>query len=227
MMNIPFNSPMSDVRAARYIDAFPLTPRSMVLDAGCGGGEFLIRVIETHECRGLGLDADAAVLGEAKQRALSRLAAGMVEFREADLSVDAEGTLPGPVLAGQGLFDLAVCLGATHAFSMGEPAYESALRSLGAVLAPGGELFIGEGYWKRTPDPEYLEVLGEPTGIYRTHEENISFAAGLGFPLVNEGVSSDDEWDAFETAHRKRIKDAAAGNPGDAALHAKAEFVEA
>ncbi len=35
-------------------------------------------------------------------------------------------------------FDLSICMGASHAYSMGEPAYPETLKGLGAMLRPRG-----------------------------------------------------------------------------------------
>ena len=56
--------------------------------------------------------------------------------------------------------DLAVCIGSSHAFGGG---YELGLRSLAGLVGIGGQVLLGEGFWRRTPDPAYLEALGDAT----------------------------------------------------------------
>lgn len=44
----------------------------------------------------------------------------------------------------------------THAYG----SFRSALESLSRLVRPGGSILIGEGYWRREPDPGYLHLLG-------------------------------------------------------------------
>ena len=105
-----------------------------------------------------------------------------------------------------GSFDVGICIGSTHAFGSGEAAYPNALRRMGQLVRPGGCLLIGEGYWKREPAPEYLELIGDPVGIYRDHAGNIAFAEERGLVALYAGVSSEDEWDDFEWRHQLQIR---------------------
>jgi SAM-dependent methyltransferase len=212
MNNPPFNNPLSSKRADDLVRLLELSPLDGVLDAGCGRGEFLIRVVEASGCRGLGIDRDAACIAAARLAAAGRAPAERCEFRAADTrEVSLE---PASFAAG-------ICLGATHAFASGAAAYPAALERLGQLVRPGGKLLIGEGYWKQQPAPEYLELLGDPVGIYHDHAGNIEQARGHGLQPVHDSVSSTGEWDAFESAHLAQIERRAALTPDDVALSAK------
>ena len=82
-------------------------------------------------------------------------------------------------------------------------------------MRPGGQLLIGEGYWKQPPATEYLQLIGEPVGIYRDHAANISFAEAHGLVATYAAVSNDDEWDHFEWSHRMKIERQCALSPDD------------
>tara|TARA_R110002096_G_scaffold159011_5_gene324625 strand:+ start:3010 stop:3729 length:720 start_codon:yes stop_codon:yes gene_type:complete len=193
-----FNNPISSEKADRLIRLFTANASSRVLDAGCGQGEFLVRTIEATGASGLGVDVDDDSLTYARETAGKRLgSSNRCEFLNADLTktqLDAES------------FDLAICLGATHAFAPGEEAFPETIRALTALVAPGGQLLIGEGYWKQPPAAEYLELLGEPVGIYRTHAENVAYGEKSGLKPLHASVSSDDEWDDFEWEHRRAVE---------------------
>lgn len=176
-----FNSPLSSARADRLIELLSLDSSSRVIDVGCGAGEFLRRIADRHGCACVGVDP----IGDFPDSTLR------AEFHAAKIQ-DFE--------AAPESFDCAICLGATHAFSLGEPAYLEALRGLSRLVRPGGQLLIGEGHWTREPDPEYLEFLGEP-GLYRTHAENVSFAEEFGLIPLYACASNLDEWDDFEWSH--------------------------
>jgi len=208
-----FNNPISIEKATQLISLLDLPPNSRALDIGCGRGEFLIRVLEAYGGHGLGIDIDADSIAAANENAGRRLSAPFYEFREGDAQSE-------PVTPES--FDLAVCLGSTHAYGLGDTAYPNALNSLLRVLRPGGLLLVGEGYWKQPPDPEYLKLIGEPLGIYHDHATNISFAEARGWIPLYAAVSSDDEWDHFEWSHRMRIEQQAARHP-DASSQSKLE----
>jgi SAM-dependent methyltransferase len=196
-----FNNPLGAKRADELARLLALSAGDRVLDVGCGRGEFLIRVIEAAGCRGFGIE-----------NAEGRVPAERCEFRSADMKeISLE---PASFAAG-------ICLGSTHAFASGESAYPQTLESLAKLIQPGGQALIGEGYWKQAPAPEYLELLGQPVGIYRDHAGNIELATRLGWKLVSACESSFQEWDDFEAAHAAKIASEAAGDPGNAALAAR------
>jgi SAM-dependent methyltransferase len=198
------NSPISPARVDRLIKEMSFDAGQRVLDVGCGTGELLIRVAETHGARGLGVDRDEEKIAEAKAAASRRLPADTVEFRAQDAAeLDSRDRR----------YDRALCLGSTHAFGLGEGAYEHAIARLKRLVVPGGLMLVGEPYWKRPPTPEYLSLLGEPVGIYRDHVENVLFAERKGLVPLYAAVSSDDEWDDFEWAHRRRHEEDAARGP--------------
>jgi SAM-dependent methyltransferase len=201
-----FNSPLSPEKADRLIQLLDLSPDGRILDAGCGDGEFLIRVIEATGAHGLGIDIDEVAIADARKKAAGRIPNTAYEFRTADLQQE---PLP------EGSFDLAICLGSTHAFGSGEAAYPNAIRELGRLVRPGGLLLIGEGYWKRPPAQPYLQLIGEPVGIYHEHAGNISLAEQQGLIPLYAAVSSEDEWDHFEWSHRLRIEREARQHPDD------------
>lgn len=201
-----FNCPVSTRKADQLIDQLALTRGQAVLDAGCGNGEFLLRLLARAGATGTGVDSNAASIAEAEDRARSTLPNGSCRFlatpmAEADVA--------------PGSFDAAVCLGSTHAFGRGQAAWPNALAGLARLVRPGGRLLLGEGYWRRPPDPAYRALLGEPVGIYHDHAGNIAVAEQLGLVPLYAMVSSDDEWDDFEWGHRQRFELAARANPED------------
>lgn len=109
-------------------------------------------------------------------------------------------------------FELAACIGSTHAYGCGETAYPNAIRELMRVAKPGGLVLIGEAYWKQEPAAEYLGLIGEPTGVYRSHAENIWYAERQGLVPLYATVSNEDEWDHFEGSHLMRVEQANQNN---------------
>lgn len=207
-----FNIPVSAQKANRLIHILDLAEGSRVFDAGCGEGEFLVCVMEMTGAAGLGVDIDAASIATARSKAETRVPPGGWEFREWDLQKE---------VIEDGAFDAAICLGSTHAFGSGEAAYPNTIARLSRAARPGGQILIGEGYWKTTPAPEYLDLIGEPVGIYRDHATNIGLAEAQGLVPLYAAVSNDDEWDDFEWTHRMRIERESMLRPDDAGVAEK------
>ena len=207
-----FNNPLSSEKAHRLVRLLELSPGDRVLDAGCGRGEFLIRAMEASGASGLGIDKDTECIAAAREKASTRLSPGQWEFRPADMR---------NVSLDPASFDVGICLGATHAFASGEAAYPTTLDRLRELVRPGGQLLIGEGYWKQDPAAEYLQLLGDPVGIYHDHAGNIALAVQHGLTPLYAAVSSEDEWDDFEWSHAMQIQRLAAESPHDAVIAEK------
>lgn len=204
-----FNCPLSESKAIQLMDVMALETGSRVLDAGCGSGAFLRTLVERHGVYGLGIDLDGEAIKAASQPEIDRRFSSHCEFRRIsilDAELDHED------------FDAGLCIGSTHAFGMGESAFPNTIREMTRLVKPGGQILIGEGYWKQPPSPEYLERIGEPVGIYRNHAENIVFAEEKGLIPLYALTSNADEWDHFEWTHRMRIEKAASESPDDPAL---------
>lgn len=200
-----FNSPISSAKADTLIDLLSLSSTDRVLDVGCGTGEFLIRIIEKFGARGVGVDVHSDSLASARSAAAGRGCEDRIEFIEADIR---KYEIAEP-------FDCGVCMGASHAYAMDEPAYSETLKGLGQSVCVGGLLLIGESYWIREPDKEYVDFVGEPSGTYRTHRENVELAESHGMRALYATTSSLDEWDDFEWRHHMRIEKMALESPDD------------
>jgi hypothetical protein len=89
------------------------------------------------------------------------------------------------------------------------------------LVRPGGRLLIGEGYWKQAPAAAYLQLIGDPVGIYHDHMTNVLFAEEQGLITLYAAVSNEDEWDEFEWSHRLRIEREATLHPNDPLVREK------
>ena len=68
-----FNNPLSNEKADRLISVMDVPNNASVLDVGCGQGEFLIRVIESTNANGIGIDIDSACIAAARKNASGRI----------------------------------------------------------------------------------------------------------------------------------------------------------
>lgn len=191
-----FNSPMSEDKANKLINMLEIPKNGRVLDVGCGTGEFLLRLIESYRLDGLGIDIDKSALQTAEKAAAKRVGSKAI-FEAIDIK-KFEATPES--------FDCGICLGSTHAFATGEPAYPEALKGLAHLTKPGGLVLIGEGFWENTPENEYLDFIGEPVGVYRTHLENAELGSLHGLTPLYAGASTMEEWDDFEWSHHRKME---------------------
>jgi SAM-dependent methyltransferase len=166
-------NPLGEAALDEVIGLLDLAPGARVLDVACGRGEVLRRVAERWDVRGVGYDSDPALVGEAPP--------GL------DLQVR-DSPPPGP-------FDLVICIASSHALG----GFPDALDALRELTEPGGQLLLGEGYWRRPPSDAYLSALGGASadelpdlpGLMRAAEE-------AGLTPLHSSVASEADWDRYE-----------------------------
>ena len=195
-------NPLDPAVLERVMDLLDLGPDQRVLDVGCGKGALLVRLAERFGASGTGLDINAAFLAEGRANALRCRVASRVELREQEAS-----RLAAPPAS----FDVGLCIGSTHAFG----SYRDALRELAALVRPGGSVLIGEGYWKRDPDPEYLERLGATADEMTTHEGMIAAGVAQGLEARGAWVSGERDWDRYEDLYARTVETYVSTHPDD------------
>lgn len=215
----PFNCPMSKKRADRLISHLGVNQADMVLDAGCGSAEFLIRLLNATGCGGIGIDVDDEALGHGMESAKDLVETGRLRLTNANLrqfNIENANYAAG------------ICLGSSHAFADEKQAFPVTLERLSKSISRGGKILVGEGFWRKEPHMDYLDLLGEPVGIYRTFQENIICAAEVGLELVDADQATLSEWDIFERDHLRRSKIRLSEAPDDEklvnSLNAKREW---
>ena len=145
---LPFANPMSEAAVDRMLDGLRLPPGALVLDTGCGSGEMLLRALERDPTwRGLGVDLDEDAIEQARAGAAERLPGRDVRFEVRD--------------AGEvsGRHDAVLNVGSSHVHG----GYPAALGTLRSLVADGGAVVYGEGYWREEPSRGFLEALGGAT----------------------------------------------------------------
>src|SRR5947208_2040976 len=199
---LSYCNPLDPAALEQVIDLLALGPSDRVLDVGCGKGALLVRLAERFGANGTGLDINPTFLAEGRANAARRGVASRVAL----LQVQASRFAGAPAS-----FDAGICVGSTHAFGT----YHDAMRGLGRWVRPGGSVLVGEGYWRRDPDPEYLERLGATQDEMTTHEGMV--AAGVAHGLIARGswTSSDHDWDAYEELYARTVETYVATHPED------------
>ena len=143
-------NPMSAGKLDAVIALLNLKRGARVVDIACGKGEMLVRLAERYGISGVGVDISPFCVADSKRKLRQRAPDADVEF----LQMDGADYRPGS----SGFFDLAMCIGASWVFG----GHKGTLRALKAMTAPGGMVLVGEPFWLKEPEDEYL-IAGELT----------------------------------------------------------------
>jgi SAM-dependent methyltransferase len=198
---LPVAAPLDRGALHDVLKLLPLDTESSVLDVGCGRAALLIDLLIDRGVRGTGVDCDGDVLRIARATAEARGCADrltLVETMALELVNDA-------------LFDLTLCVGASHA--LGGPV--AALERLARWTRPGGYALWGEGFWRRDPDPAYLAAIGSSKHDLAAHHENAATAHERGWSVLWSAVTSDSCWDEYEGLYRMGMARYLAEHPED------------
>jgi ubiquinone/menaquinone biosynthesis C-methylase UbiE len=131
-------SPLS-LRLAEIVGALPIRPGMRVLEIGCGPGA-AARAVAARLGTGhiLAVDRSAKAIAQARQQSAAEIASGRMSLRE----VSAEELV---LLPGEEPFDLAFAVRVGALDGRHREAGRLALVRIGAVLRPGGRLFVDGG----------------------------------------------------------------------------------
>lgn len=203
--NHAFSNPLSETKLMGILQKSDLQPQAKVIDIGAGKCELLIRLVEQYQVKATGIELYEGAIEEAKRNAEDRIPQDTIDFIVDDANAAVAKLSPGD-------FDLALCIGSTHALGGLKPT----LQTLSRLVKKGGYLLIGEGYWKQSPDPAYLEALGgAEESELNSHAGNVMLAEELGLAPLWSYVTSDDEWDAYEWLYSSSIESFCYEHPDD------------
>lgn len=209
---LPISAPLDEERLDELLELLPLGAAARVLDVGCGRAALLLDILERRGVQGTGVDSDGEALRIARANAVTRSCADRLTLIESP-------ALEAPI---DGLYDLTLCVGSSHA--LGGPA--CALDHMARWTAVGGHALWGEGFWRRDPGPEYLAAIGGTKEELSTHHGNVHAAHERGWSLVWSAVTSDSSWDRYEGLYRFGKARHLVEHPGDSEADAFRERSE-
>jgi SAM-dependent methyltransferase len=186
-------NPLPQAATLALIDSLDVPPTGRVLDVGCGRAELLIRLLARTGASGVGVDPWPHAMTLARAAAAGRVDHFRLELRHESFD---------PSRFAAASFDVALCIGASNAAG----GRVETLRALRRLLAPGGTAVVGEGRWLREPDPEYLAFLGAPRDELLDHAGNVALAHDEGFEVVRSLVSSNEDFEAYETSYAANVE---------------------
>ena len=201
-------NPTNVARLDELVGLLDLPSEPDVLDVACGKGEFLLRLASTcgdgtgRGFRAVGVDISPFCISDLRAAAGRRVPAARLEL----LEMDGADYQPG-----SRRFDLACCLGASWVYG----GHRSTLRALRGAVRPGGQVLVGEPFWRSEPDPAYLAWSGLRRDEFGSHATNVEAGIAEGLVPWLAFVSSGDDWDRYETFQWRAAARYAATDPAD------------
>ncbi len=180
-------NPMSLEKLDELIALLPLKPGARVLDIATGKGEFFIRLAERYpQITGTGVDISPYHIADARKKQQERVPEAKLTLLEMD------GAKYVPETAES--FDLVSCIGASWIYG----GHRGTLNALQKMAAPESWIVVGEPYWRREPEAEYLQAIEATRDDFGTHYQNAEAGREFGLEAVYTLVSSQDDWDRYE-----------------------------
>jgi SAM-dependent methyltransferase len=196
-------NPMSLAKTEELIECLRLPDAGRIVDVACGKAEFLCRVAERYAVTGTGIDLSPFTIEEARRNVAVRGLEGRIEL----LHMDGGAYQPAPGAK----LDLTSCIGGSWIHH----GHQGTLEALGGMVQPGGLVLVGEPFWRRAPDPDYLKRTGQDAGMWGTHAGNVQTGVDLGLSLLYTVVSNEDDWDRYEGLQWQAAERYAADHPDD------------
>lgn len=196
-------NPVNETRLDHLFDLMQLRRDDRVVDIGSGKGEMLIRLAEKYHVKGVGVDKSPYSIREATAHKRQRVPRADLKFLEMD------GAYYKPETDASS--KLAMCIGATWIYG----GYGKTVNALAKMIRPSGFVMVGEPFWRRNPPQEYLEQAGFSADSFDTHEGNVATGESEGLRIVYTLVSSEADWDMYESLHWFAAAEYAITNPRD------------
>jgi SAM-dependent methyltransferase len=196
-------NPLNREKFEKLCRLLKLERGSRVLDIACGKGEFLIRLAELYSISGVGVDISPYCIKDCLEKKRKRVSNSSIKFIEMD------GAKYRP--ESSQLFEVAMCIGASWVYG----GYRGTVSVLKNMTRPEGLVVVGEAFWLKDPDKEYLKATGTKREDFDTHENNVKVGEEEGLVCICTVVSNRDDWDHYETLKWWNVNEYVRANPDD------------
>jgi len=200
-MHNNIGSPTSATKRDELIALLKLPSGAAIIDIGCGRGETLTRVAERYDVSGVGVDLSPYCVEDTQRKLRERVPSAPIEI----LEMDGADYKPGR------MFDLTMCIGASWVYG----GHRGTLQTLKSMTKPGGLVWVGEPYWLKEPEEEYLAAEGCSRETFGSHYENVLVGEEEGLLPLYTAVSNKDDWDRYEALSWYAAEDFALEHPDD------------
>ncbi len=180
--DLRFHNPLELSQIDEAIWRIGLRPEDRVLDIGCGPGELLLLLHGRNGVGGVGMDSSAVQIEAARR--MNPAGSGL-EFVVGD-AADHTGTG----------YALTACLGSIHALGGLHPGLER----MAEMTRPGGWVLLADGFWRREPEPAYLETLGATRDELPDRTALLLAGERHGLTTTYVAETSDEAFDRYEWA---------------------------
>ena len=178
----PIAAPVAPERLRDLLSWLSPAAGGRAVDLGCGEGEWLQELLLAQP--GLtGVGIDNLLPAVTAHRTARRGLADRVRWIETDAATWRDG-----------LFDVVLCVGASHAFG----ALEDMLTAVRQHLRPGGQALIGDTIWEGTPSAAALAALEASPEDFPDLAGLIRVVREHGFEPSYGHTSTLAEWDDYE-----------------------------
>jgi len=178
-------NPTNEAKLEELVELVGLSNGGNVLEIAAGKGELIARLIERWAVRGVAVELSPYFSRELRQKLKERVPNADVTVIEGD---GAEYRPEKPKS-----FDLTICLGASWIWG----GYDGTLKALLEWTRPGGQVVVGEPYWRCEPSPELLENAEYDEATIHRHWGNVTVGRELGLRLTYTIDSNLDDWDRY------------------------------
>lgn len=179
-------NPMNDEKLNKLVELLKLNRNANILEIACGKAEFLIRLAETYNIQGIGIDFSPYCIIEAKEKLKKRCPESKIKFIEMNGSEYKHTEFY--------YFDVGACIGAEWIYG----GFKNTLKYLIQNVKEEGLIVVGCPFWIKEPPEEYLQAVDLKIDSYGSHYENMLIGKKLGLQLIYSVVSSKDDWDNYE-----------------------------
>lgn len=194
-------NPMRGEKMTHFCKMLDLPKNSRVADIGSGKGEFLHRLYEMYNISGVGVDKSPYFIEDSKKLKAERAPDADIEY----LLMDGADYKPDEQ------FDLACCMGASWIYG----GIRGSLKALKDMTKPGGLIVLGEPYWLKEPDDDYLRLEEAKREDFHSHRENVLMGDEFGITCVYTLASDTMDWDEYEAPHWWAVSEYVDEHPDD------------